>query len=177
VPDRGIFDRYRLFIFDADDTLRRTVVPGRPCPWRAEDWELLPGVQQLLSRPPWNQPGGPLIGIASNQDHVGYGHLSLDTARDLLRDLARQATGIELPDAALQLCPHRLEVVCRCRKPEPGMLAALMDHYRVEAGETLFVGNHETDREAARRAGTAFAWAADFFEPSASVTAWRSQQV
>jgi D-glycero-D-manno-heptose 1,7-bisphosphate phosphatase len=111
------------------------------------------------------------MGIASNQDHVGYGHLSLETARDLLRDLARQATGVELPDAALQLCPHRLDVSCRCRKPEPGMLAEIMDHYRVEPGETLFVGNHETDLEAARRAGTAFAWAADFFEPSASVRA------
>src|SRR3954453_1039403 len=86
VSEPGIFGRYRLFIFDADDTLRRTIVPGRPCPWRPEDWELLPGVQQILSRPKWNEPGGPLIGIASNQDHVGYGHLSLETARELLRD-------------------------------------------------------------------------------------------
>jgi D-glycero-D-manno-heptose 1,7-bisphosphate phosphatase len=108
------------------------------------------------------------MGIASNQDHVGYGHLSFQTARDLLRDLARQATGIELSDAALQLCPHRLEIACRCRKPEPGMLTAIMDHYRVDPRGTLFVGNHETDSEAARRAGTAFAWAADFFGPSAS---------
>jgi D-glycero-D-manno-heptose 1,7-bisphosphate phosphatase len=108
------------------------------------------------------------MGIASNQDHVGYGHLSLETARDLLRDLARQATGVELADAALQLCPHRLEVVCRCRKPEPGMLLAIMNHYRVRPGESLFVGNHETDREAARRAGTDFTWAADFFGATAS---------
>jgi D-glycero-D-manno-heptose 1,7-bisphosphate phosphatase len=171
------FDRYHLFIFDADDTLRRTIVPGRPCPWGPEDWELLPGVQHMLSRAVWNQPGGLLMGIASNQDHVGYGHLSLETARDLLRDLARQATGVELPDAALQLCPHRLDVPCRCRKPEPGMLAAIMNYYGVEPGETLFVGNHQTDCEAARRAGTAFAWAADFFEPTASVTVYRSQQV
>jgi D-glycero-D-manno-heptose 1,7-bisphosphate phosphatase len=168
VCEPGIFGRYRLFIFDADDTLRRTIVPGRPCPWRPEDWELLPGVQQILSRPKWNEPGGPLIGIASNQDHVGYGHLSLETARDLLRDLVRQASGVELSDAALQLCPHPLEIVCRCRKPEPGMLTAIMDHYRVGPGDTLFVGNQETDREAARRAGTTFAWAADFFAASAS---------
>src|SRR4051794_40670065 len=84
VPDPGIFDRYRLFIFDADDTLRRTTVPGRPCPWGPEDWELLPGVQEVLSAARWNHPGGPTMGIASNQDHVGYGHLSLETARDLL---------------------------------------------------------------------------------------------
>jgi D-glycero-D-manno-heptose 1,7-bisphosphate phosphatase len=168
VAEPGIFGRYRLFIFDADDTLRRTIVPGRPCPWGPEEWELLPGVQETLSQPQWNQPGGPLMGIASNQDHVGYGHLSLETARDLLRELARQAAGLELPDAALQLCPHRLDVPCRCRKPEAGMLAAIMDHYGVEPGETLFVGNHETDREAARRSGTAFAWAADFFAPRGS---------
>jgi D-glycero-D-manno-heptose 1,7-bisphosphate phosphatase len=167
MSEADIFRRYRLFIFDADDTLRRTVVPGRPCPWHSDDWELIPGVQQVLSGQRWNQPGGPLFGIASNQDHVGYGHLSFQAARDLLRDLARAAAGIVPPDEALQLCPHRLEIPCRCRKPEPGMLEAIMAHYNVLPSQTVFVGNHETDCEAARRAQTGFTLAADFFTPMA----------
>src|SRR5689334_11626787 len=36
----------RLFIFDADDTLRHTLVPGQPSPRAADEWELLPGVAE-----------------------------------------------------------------------------------------------------------------------------------
>jgi D-glycero-D-manno-heptose 1,7-bisphosphate phosphatase len=172
MSDRSIFSRYRLFIFDADETLRRTTVAGQPCPRQADEWLLLPGVRQRLSGVAWNHADGPYFGIASNQDQVGYGHLSFATARQLLRDLAKSAAGVHLPDAALQLCPHRLEVSCGCRKPEPGMLRAIMDYYQVPPSETVFVGNDEPDREAAARAGTDFLWAADFFgidEPSAQV--------
>jgi D-glycero-D-manno-heptose 1,7-bisphosphate phosphatase len=161
-----IFGRYPLFIFDADDTLRTTTVPGQPCPRAPNEWVLLPGVREKLSSVQWNRAGGPLLALASNQDQVGYGLLSFNTARELLRDLARAAAGIELPDPALQLCPHRLEVNCRCRKPNAGMLTAAMEYYRVGPEETLFVGNHEADRQAASEAGTAFVWAKDFFARS-----------
>jgi D-glycero-D-manno-heptose 1,7-bisphosphate phosphatase len=159
----GIFGRYRLFIFDADDTLRRTIVPGQPCPRGPEQWVLLPKVQQKLARVAWNQPDGPMLGIASNQDQVAYGHLSLETARELLRDLARAAAGVEPANESLQLCPHPSDFECSCRKPAPGMLKAIVAHYGVAPEETLFVGNHEVDREAAARAAVAFASARDFF--------------
>jgi histidinol-phosphate phosphatase family protein len=163
MTEPGILGRYRLVIFDADDTLRRTTMPGKPCPHGPNEWELMPGVRDLLRRQGWNKPGAPFLGIASNQDQVAYGHLSLAMARDLLRDLARAATGCVPGDSALQLCPHGLDVGCFCRKPEPGMLLAIMKHYGVGAEHTLYVGNHEVDREAAARAGTAFCWSHDLF--------------
>jgi D-glycero-D-manno-heptose 1,7-bisphosphate phosphatase len=163
MADSDMLRRYRLVIFDADDTLRRTTTPGQPCPHTRHEWELMPGVRNVLRRQAWNQSGSPFLGIASNQDHVAYGHLSLAMARDLLRDLARVATDCLPPDPALQLCPHALEVACTCRKPEPGMLLAIMSHYDVSPDETLYVGNHMVDREAAARAGAAFCWSQDLF--------------
>jgi D-glycero-D-manno-heptose 1,7-bisphosphate phosphatase len=157
------FEPYRLFIFDADETLRRTTTPGKPCPHSPDEWVLMPGVREVLGCLPWGKVSGPRLGIASNQDHVAYGHLTLRAARDLLRDLARSATGFEPADAALQLCPHALDVDCDCRKPKPGMLFAIMSYYGVHPRNTLFVGNNQVDREAAARAGTAFSWSADFF--------------
>jgi phosphoglycolate phosphatase-like HAD superfamily hydrolase len=44
------------------------------------------------------------------------------------------------------------------------MLLAIMRHYNIDPSETLFVGNHEVDREAAARAGTAFQSAEEFFD-------------
>jgi D-glycero-D-manno-heptose 1,7-bisphosphate phosphatase len=160
-PD--ILRGYDLVIFDADDTLRRTTTPGKPCPHTTDEWELMPGVRDVLRLHAWNQAGGPSLGIASNQDQVAYGHLSLATARDLLRDLAHAAAGCVPKDPALQLCPHALDAACTCRKPEPGMLLAIMDHYGVDPGKTLYVGNHKVDKEAAARAGTAFCWSQDLF--------------
>jgi D-glycero-D-manno-heptose 1,7-bisphosphate phosphatase len=151
----------RLAIFDADDTLRRTLVPGQPCPRAPHEWELLPGVRRVLSTTSWQS--GRRIAIASNQDQVGYGLLTVEMAERLLLDLVREATAGRGRSPIIRFCAHRLEQSCRCRKPEPGMLLDLMR----EAGEpphaTLFVGNAESDREAARRAGVRFAWAAEFF--------------
>ncbi|MFL5473307.1 MAG: HAD-IIIA family hydrolase [Gemmatimonadales bacterium] len=158
-----IFGRYKLFIFDADDTLRRTIAPGKPCPHRPGEWVLMPGVRDLLTQVPWGSAGSPLFGIASNQDQVGYGRLTITTARNLLRDLAHAAADCQPPDPALQLCPHRLEQECECRKPQPGMLLTIMGYYGVGPDDTLFVGNHEVDREAAARARTSFNWSSSFF--------------
>jgi len=162
-----LLERYRLFIFDADDTLRRTTVLGKPCPHGPGEWELMPGVRETLSRIPWGRPGGPHIGLASNQDQIAYGHLTLDMARRLLRELAIAATGTSPPEPALQLCPHQLDAACDCRKPNSGMLLRIMDHYGLTPDATVFVGNGEVDREAARRAGVAFVWSERLFRPSA----------
>ncbi len=147
---------YGLCIFDADDTLRRTTVPGQPCPRRDGEWELIPGVREALRAVGWDRPGGPKLGLASNQDQVGAGLFTETTARALLRDLAREAAGVTLPDAALQLCPHALGVACDCRKPAPGMLRRIIAYYRVLASGTIFVGNSDADRGAAAAAGVDF---------------------
>jgi D-glycero-D-manno-heptose 1,7-bisphosphate phosphatase len=158
-----VLRRYRLVVFDADDTLRHTTVPGKPCPHGPEEWALKPGVRETLLRVPWGGDDGPRVGVASNQDHVAYGLVSHKMARQLLQDLALAATGSTPHDSAVQLCPHAREAGCGCRKPEPGMLLHIMDHYGVAPAETLFVGNADEDREAAARAGVAFMWAVDLF--------------
>ncbi len=160
-PDR--VGRFQLVIFDADDTLRRTTAPGQPCPHRPGEWELIPGVRETLLQLPWDDPSGPRLGLASNQDQVAYGFLTSEMARRLLRDLAIAATGLEPADAALQLCPHALDSQCDCRKPNPGMLLRIMEYYGVRPEETVFVGNDSSDCVAAQRAGVSFLWADEFF--------------
>jgi len=152
----------RLFIFDADDTLRHTLVPGQPSPRAADEWELLPGVAERLQMLPWRS-GKALLGVASNQDQVGYGLVSERVARRLLVDMLVAATGHRPPLAAVQLCPHVPAVRCGCRKPEPGMLLSIMHFYGVPPERTLFVGNSPIDAAAAQRAGVSFEHAEDFF--------------
>jgi D-glycero-D-manno-heptose 1,7-bisphosphate phosphatase len=163
MSETGVLESYRLVVFDADDTLRQTIVPGKPCPHGPEEWVLKPGVSEVLHGVRWGTAMGPQVGLASNQDQVAYGLISFEMARRLLRDLAVAATGSTPGEAALQLCPHSQDAGCGCRKPEPGMLLNIMEHYGVRPEDTLFVGNGDADREAAARAGVSFMWAADLF--------------
>jgi HAD superfamily hydrolase (TIGR01662 family) len=158
-----ILERYQLLIFDADDTLRRTTVPGKPCPHDRSEWELMPGVWETLSRISWRSLGAPKFGLASNQDQIAYGYLTIAMARGLLRDLALAVTSTAPPEEALQLCPHPLSLRCRCRKPEPGMLLSIMEFYGIKPAATAFIGNHKVDQEAAERAGIDFIWSEDLF--------------
>lgn len=152
----------RLYIFDADNTLRRTSVEGKVCPHAPGEWELLPGVRERLAQIRWGA-GGARVGVASNQDQVAYGHLTDAMAHRLLADLVRAAIGEVDPPPAIRFCPHALEVTCECRKPAPGMLLDIVRHFRLEPADALFVGDAPTDREAAEGAGVRFAWARDFF--------------
>jgi D-glycero-D-manno-heptose 1,7-bisphosphate phosphatase len=145
----------RLVIFDADNTLRRVTVPGKPCPHGPGEWEPLPGIREALRGLRWGE-GGLRLGMASNQDHVFYGHLSADMARRLLMDAAEAATGHRPPPGAVRFCAHAMDAGCGCRKPEPGLLFEAMAFHGAGLHETLSVGDAAVDGEAARRAGVAF---------------------
>jgi D-glycero-D-manno-heptose 1,7-bisphosphate phosphatase len=150
----------RLYVFDADGTLRSTLVDGQPCPHAPHEQALLPDVATRLRAIPWGS-GGPYCAVASNQDHVGYGLLDGHLCREMLRSLITQAVpGVE---PLVELCPHRIEEGCACRKPAPGMLLRLLGSTGVKPEEALFVGDAPCDAEAAARAGMRFAWAWDFF--------------
>lgn len=153
----------KLIIFDADGTLRRCTVPGQPCPNRDGEWELMPGVREKL---------GVLnrghVAIVSNQGGVGLGMMTNKMAVSLLEDLAHAVFSEEqVKYCQIYICPHAPKAGCRCRKPSPLMLYQAMERAGWGGGclpsETLYVGDMESDREAAQRAGVAFAWAWDFF--------------
>jgi len=146
----------RLIIFDADGTLRRCTVPGQPCPNKDGEWEVIPGVKERIA----GLPEGTHLAIASNQGGVGLGLMTLEIALELLRELSQQATGGR---AWVLLCPHAPKDGCACRKPSPKMLFEAMEPLGMKPRETLYVGDMESDREAAQRAGVAFAWACEFF--------------
>jgi D-glycero-D-manno-heptose 1,7-bisphosphate phosphatase len=159
VSDAG---QFRLYIFDADGTLRRTTVPGLPCPNRPGEWELIPGVRERLAKIDWSA-GGARFGVASNQGGVGLGYMKLSAARLLLADMVVAAFRMAPPPGSIEICPHAPHLGCPCRKPEPLMLQRLMRRFNASPDTTLFVGDMEKDEEAARRAGTRFAWAHEFF--------------
>lgn len=152
----------RLYIFDADGTLRWTTVAGQKYPLACGQWQLMPGVAERLRAIPWSARG-PWLGIASNQNGVAAGELSEATARRLIDDMLTAALGRVPRESRVELCTCPETAACACRKPAPGLLLRHLAHFGVAPGEALFVGDLDTDAEAARRAGIAFRHARDFF--------------
>src|ERR687884_13668 len=104
----------KLYVFDADGTLRRTTVPGLPCPNGPGDWELIPGVRERLARIDWGA-GGARFGVATNQGGVGLGYLTLATARRLLAEMVEEAFGVKPPHGSVEICPHAPHAGCARR--------------------------------------------------------------
>ncbi len=157
--------KYDLIIFDADGTLRRCTVPGQVCPNRPGQWELLPGVAETLSKIEWGSPadGRTALGIASNQAGIARGYLTEEAAREMIADTVEAGAGFRPVPGSIEICPHDIAAGCPCRKPNPLLLERLMKFWKAAPGNTLFVGDMESDRQTAENAGCHFLPASEFF--------------
>lgn len=149
-----------LYVFDKDLTLVDGS-EGRPANTIAEQ-QLLPGVAEKCAQ---LSAKGHALAVASNQGGVAYGFLSEEEAGQLVEHAA-QLIGA----SAWRVCPHHpkgrvrgYNVACSCRKPAPGMILEIMQELGYERDETIYVGDMESDEQAARAAGVRFEWAKDFF--------------
>ena len=158
-----------LIIFDLDQTLVRPV-PGVKVPNRIDQQEMIPGVVERCAE---LRAEGHRLAMASNQGGVALGiadfHETLDRVEDAAKKIGTGGYWIAslYHEKGTIRQPHNPdEGYCNdpfWRKPMPGMLLHLMLETRTTAPDTLFVGDQESDRQAAINAGVRFEWAKDFF--------------
>ncbi len=151
-----------LYVFDVDGTLRYTTVPGQPCPYRPDQWQLMPRVREILRAIDWS-PRGAALGVVSNQDAVAAGRLTAASARAMIEATVREAVGVLPARFTIEICTCDPDAGCACRKPSPAMLMRVARRFGIAPERALYVGDLETDREAARRAGMPFVWAQRYF--------------
>ena len=133
---------YKLVIFDADGTLS----PQRNGSCGEFSYTLLPNVCEKCMR---LRAHGVKLAIASNQSfrrprceieaQLAWLHRQLDTSHE-----------------GWSSAPQT-------RKPKPFLLEWAMRFCGVDPEHTLFVGDQDTDRQAAEAAGVDFRWAWEFF--------------
>ena len=115
-----------------------------------DELRLIPGAASGVRA--LNEAGLPVF-VISNQQGVARG---LMTAADLQRvDEALQA-GLRAEGARIErayYCPHAASEACACRKPMPGMLLQAAAENNIDLARSFFIGDTETDAQAARAAG------------------------
>lgn len=139
----------KLLILDVDGTL----TPFRQGSAGAFRRELLPGVGGAVQAA--REAGIEHIVLASNQGGVRKG-LPLGAVHAHMRWLCRYLSLDGYKFAVAKESPRK--------KPNPGMLLEWMREFGVSPADTLFVGDSESDAQAAAAAGCRFAWADEWRE-------------
>jgi D-glycero-D-manno-heptose 1,7-bisphosphate phosphatase len=116
-----------------------------------EELLLVPGAAQAVRK--LNDAGLPLF-LISNQQGVAKGIMTqagLDAVDASLRE--KLASEGDAQIGTSYYCPHASSASCECRKPRAGMLLQAAREHSIDLAASAFIGDTETDSQAARAAG------------------------
>ncbi|GAA4505994.1 hypothetical protein GCM10023159_01690 [Brevibacterium yomogidense] len=129
-------------LFDRDDTLIADV------PYNG-DPDLVAPMPGALSGLERIRALGIPVGVVSNQSGIGRGILTRAQV-EAVNARVEQLLG---PFDVWEICPHRAEDRCPCRKPAPRMLVDACSTLGVAPRRTVFIGDIGADVQAAAAAG------------------------
>lgn len=121
--------------------------------WKKDQLEFVDGIFENLRL--LKQAGYKLF-VVSNQGGISKGIYSKNEAVSLNKHIqdCLKMKQIELED--ILFCPHHPEIEqCLCRKPSPLLIDRLISRYALDKSRTIFIGDSESDIQAANRAGIA----------------------
>ena len=110
----------------------------------------LPGSLEAIAR--LNQAGY-TVAVATNQSGVGrglYDETTLEQIHAKLKGLLAEVGGHV---DGIFFCPHTPDDQCDCRKPAPGLLQQISEHYAMPLTGVPLVGDALRDLQAARAVG------------------------
>ncbi len=112
-----------------------------------DEWIPIPGSIEAIAQ---LRKAGWTVAVATNQSGIARGYYSLATL-DAMHARLRELVAAQGGEVGLIVyCPHGPDDGCDCRKPRPGMLRTIANHYAVDLAGVWFVGDSKGDLEAAR---------------------------
>ncbi len=146
----------KALLLDYDDTLRRTK-SGKKWPHDPDDIEILPNRKRILEE--WQKKGYALLGV-SNQAGVAK---NMPTATGAVKCFEKTNALLGL-SIDYHFCPHKVPpIICYCRKPGSGLGVALIEKYKLDPAQCIFVGDQTSDKTFTTRCGFQFQHADIFF--------------
>jgi len=119
---------------------------------RWEEFRFLPGICDWIRL--FNALGV-LVIVVTNQRCVSLGLITTPELDEIHQRMRREleSMGARLDDVLF--CPHA-EGACDCRKPKPGLIEQACARWEIDLESSLLIGDSDTDKEFARRAGLRF---------------------
>ena len=131
-----ILDRDGVINYDSDAYIKSV-----------EEWIPLPGAIEAIAQ---LSKAGWTVAVATNQSGIARGYYdmaTLEAMHERLRALVAEQGG---EVGLIVYCPHGPDEGCACRKPKPGMLQTIAEHYGADLAECWFVGDSLGDLQAAQ---------------------------
>ncbi len=141
-----------IVIFDRDDTLIKDI-PGLAKP---DDIVWMPGVKESLRLLHQNQIA---CLVASNQRAIASKTITLEELSLVSNEMFNESVVFGGSLSIFAYCTHEIRKTkdiiiysCKCRKPQPGLIDYLIKVYQFPNIPIFFVGDKDTDRQAAATA-------------------------
>ena len=130
-----ILDRDGVINHDSDDYIKSL-----------QEWMPLPGAISAIAQ---LSKAGWTVAVATNQSGLARGYYD-DATLQAMHQRLRQLVAEQGGELGLVVhCPHGPDHGCECRKPRPGMLLQIAEHYRTSLKGVWFVGDSSADLQAA----------------------------
>ncbi len=148
-----------VILLDRDGVLNEVIVDPEQgtidSPLHRSEVRLIAGVPEALAT--LNRLGF-VLAIVTNQPAAAKGKTTVKNLRDAHARVIELAEARGAKIATSQICLHRSEDDCACRKPKPRMLLDALEELGGDPARSWMVGDGVTDVEAGQRAGvkTAF---------------------
>jgi D-glycero-D-manno-heptose 1,7-bisphosphate phosphatase len=118
--------------------VRGTLRNGKSyAPRRIEEFRLLPGAREAIGA---LHKRGFLIVVVTNQPDIANGLVRSEVVDEMHKILHRK-----LVIDAIEVCPHRRQDNCECRKPKPGMLVSAAKKLSIDLSNSYMVGDRCSD--------------------------------
>jgi len=134
-----ILDRDGVINFDSEHYIKSP-----------DEWRPIPGSLEAIAR---LCRANFRVVLATNQSGIGRGLFDLDTLNRIHQKMIVQVQEKGGKIDAIFFCPHTPEDHCICRKPKPGLLLEASKRLRLPLAGIPFVGDSDTDVEAALAVG------------------------
>ena len=116
--------------------------------------KMIPGASEQIAL---KAQGFPYLIVVTNQSVVGRGIISEARLKEINKGLQEEfykRTGRRIDQ--VYYCPHAPADNCTCRKPKIELFEKAAEKYDLNLTNSVFVGDKDTDEEAARRMGCGF---------------------
>jgi D-glycero-D-manno-heptose 1,7-bisphosphate phosphatase len=137
----------KLIILDRDGVINQDSLHYIKSP---DEFILLPGSCEAIAR---LTEAGYCVAIATNQSGIARGYYD---EKQLAAIHQKMKVCVEREGGRIDFliyCPHLPDVGCLCRKPQPGMLLTIAEHFDCSLKHVPFVGDRLSDIQAAESVG------------------------
>lgn len=111
-----------------------------------EEWIAIPGSLEAIVK--LNQASY-TVTVATNQAGVGRGLYTETTLQAIHAKMQNAVAALGGRIDSIFYCPHSPNDNCPCRKPKPGLLQQIAQHYQISLKNIPFIGDKISDMQAA----------------------------